>query len=205
MQHKETLIEEDTALKRLMAWQSFALYGLWLILLGYIGTQAWSAYTVTMWLEAPVVWASWGIERMAIILSLCVLIGLVKTTVKILTRFRLEQNLRFDVHAAVCEVVSQALARHLPDYQKLTTVVAVGEELLKPAEIMSRRAARIQLALQQQLPGLGLAEAINLIVRDALRSADIADSVTNVETILTRIDNGGTGDNVVQLEQRPSA
>ncbi|MBY0538477.1 hypothetical protein K2P47_03735 [Patescibacteria group bacterium] len=205
MQHKETLINEDIALKQMLAWKTFGMYGLWLVLATYVGTNVWFAYSTQIWLDEPTVWAVWGIERLAIIFSLFVLLGLMQTATKMLTRFRLEQNLRFDVFAAVTEVTSQALARHLPDYQKLTTVVAIGEELLKPAEQMSRRSARIQLALQQQLPGLGLADAINQIVRDALRSEDIAGTVGNVETILTKIENGGTGDNVVQLEQRPSA
>ncbi len=102
------------------------------------------------------------------------------------------------------EVVSQALARHLPDYQRLTTVMAVGEELLKPAEKISKRAANLQLALQQLFPGLGFAEAVDKIVRNALQSADVADSVQNVEAILARIENGAIS-NVIQLEQRPSA
>lgn len=205
MQHKETLIEEDSALKHMLAWKTFSVYGLWLILIAYAGSSAWFAYTTEIWLEQPVLITVWGIERLAIVFSLFVLLGLTQTATKMLTRFRLEQNLRFDVFAAVVEVTSQALARHLPDYQKLTTVVAVGEELLKPAVQMSQRGARIQLALQQQFPGLGLSDAIDQIVRNALRSADIADTVANVETILTRIENGGTGDNVIGLEQRQSA
>lgn len=205
MQHNNTLIQEDLTIKQMLAWKTFGMYGLWFILVSYVGISVWSAYATQIWLKETVAVAVWGIERLVITFSLFVLLGLMKTATKMLTRFRLEQNLRFDVYAAVCEVVSQALARHLPDYQKLTTVVAVGEELRKPAEQISRRAAKIQLALQQQLPGLGLADAIDQIVRTALRSADIADTVTNVETILTRIENGGTADNVVQLEQRPSA
>jgi hypothetical protein len=203
--HKETLIQEDISLQHMIVWKTVALYGLWLILVCFIGINVWYAYTTQIWLQTPTVWAVWGVERLAIVFGLFILIGLTQTTAKMLSRVRLEQSLRFDVYAAVTEVTSQALARHLPDYQKLTTTLAVGEELLKPAEQMARRAGRIQLALQQQFPGLMLAEAVNQIVRTSLLNADISDSVANVETILTKIENGGAGANVVQLEQRPSA
>lgn len=197
----KSLTAEDQAIVRLMAWKSFALYGLWAILLVYIASSAWFAYDSQIWLLSSAGQAVWAIERLAVVFGVFVLIGLTSTAMKILARFRLEQNLRFDVYAAVSEVVSQVLAKHLPEYQKLTTMVAVGEELLRPAEQISRRAARIQLALQQQLPGLGLADAINQIVRNALEAEGVAVTVSDVQTILTRIDMGSDLSNVVPLER----
>lgn len=203
--HKNTLVLEDASLQQLLAWKKFARYGLWAILICFVCLSGWFGYSQQIWLASAVEFALWVIERLSIAFGLLVIIGLTNTAIKILTRFRLEQNLRFDIYAAVTEVTSHALARHLPDYQRLTTMVAVGEELIKPAERMSKRAARLQLALQQLFPGLGLAEAIDKIVRSALQSEDVADSVKNVEAILTRIESSCTADNVVQLEQRPSA
>ncbi|MES2966430.1 MAG: hypothetical protein V4668_01430 [Patescibacteria group bacterium] len=202
--HKNTLTLEDTALNKILAWKSFSLYGLWIIVLGYLGISGWFGYTNQIWLSPPAHFVLFIIERISIATVLLTIIGLTHTAIKMLTRFSLEQNLRFDVYAAVTEVVSQALARHLPEYQRLTTMIAVGEELVRPAEQMSKRAARLQLSLQQLFPGLGLAEAIDKIVRNALQAGDVADNVKNVEAILTRIESEGAG-NVVQLEQRPSA
>ena len=203
--HKNTLTLEDTALNKLLAWKSFSLYGLWIIVLGYLGISCWFGYTNQIWLSPPAHFAFFIAERLTITTGLLMVIGLTNTAIKMLTRFSLEQNLRFDVYAAVTEVVSQALARHLSEYQKLTTVLAVGEELIKPAEQISKRAARLQLSLQQLFPGLGLAEAVDKIIRNALQAGDLTDSVKNVEAILTRIESEGAAGNVVQLEQRPSA
>lgn len=203
--HKNTLVLEDTALQQLLAWKKFARYGLWAILICFVCVSGWFGYEQQIWLTPAVQFALWAIERLSIAFGLLVMIGLTNTAIKTLARFRLEQNLRFDVYAAVTEVVSQALARHLPEYQRLTTVMAVGEELIKPAEQISKRAARLQLSLQQLFPGLGLAEAIDKIVRNALQAGDVAESVKNVEAILTRIESEVAAGNVFQLEQRPSA
>jgi hypothetical protein len=191
--HKNTLIQEDTAIAELVAWKSFVLNALWLMLLGYIGISGWIAFENKVWLQPVIVWAPWAIEHLAVALGLCVLIGLTNTAIKILNRLRLEQNLRFDVFAAVCEVTSQALARHIPDYHRLTTVIAVGEDLLKPVKTITDRAAQLQLALQQQMPGLGLAQAIDQIVKNALQAEGISATVTNVETILSQIERSPDG------------
>jgi mannose/fructose/N-acetylgalactosamine-specific phosphotransferase system component IID len=163
-----------------------------------------AGYENQIWLAPHHTFASWVIERVAILFGLMVLIGLTATSIKLLTRCRLEQNLRFDVYAAVNDSVSQVLARHLPDYQKLTTVIATGEDLLRPAEQMSKRVNKLMLSLQPLVAQLGLAEAINQFVRNALRANDVADTISNIEGILTRIETDGQAGNVVQLEQRPS-
>ena len=203
---KNTLVQEDTSLAGLISWKQFAIYGLWAVLLGYIGVSIWFGYSTQIWLTTLPTLAFWGIERLAVIFALLTLTGLTKTNIKVLTRFRLEQHLRFDVFMAVTEVVSAALARHLPDYQKLTTNLALGEELLRPAKQVSERVAKLIQELQRLSPGLGLAEAVDQIVRNSLQAHDLAVTTENVANILTRIETEGTTGNVVQLsDQRPSA
>jgi len=204
--HQNTLIREDSALAGLIAWKQFAIYGLWAILFGYLGVNIWFGYSAQVWLTPLPTLAVWGMERLVVIFGLLTLIGLTQTNIKVLTRFRLEQNLRFDVYTAVSEVVSVALARHLPDYQKLTTNLAVGEELIRPAKQVAERVGKLQLELQRLFPALGLAEAVDQIVRNSLRAHDVTVTVGNVENILNRIEAGGTTDYVIHLDdQRPSA
>ena len=202
--HKNTLIREDTAIARIIDWKKFTIYGLWFVLICYTASSGWLAYTSKIWLAKLPDQLIWGIERLTIIFGLFVLIGLTQTSLKILSRLRLEQNLRFDVFAAVCEVTGQALARHLPDYQKLTTVVALGEDLLTPAKQVSERVSRLMLALQPLMTNLGLADLIDKVVRDSLKAADVTATVSLVESVLTRIEAGTAGDTVVPFERQPS-
>ncbi len=51
--HKNTLVLEEDALQQLIAWKSFARYGLWAILVCFLGVSGWFGYVQQIWLTQP--------------------------------------------------------------------------------------------------------------------------------------------------------
>ncbi len=107
--------------------------------------------------------------------------------IETLTREHEFNRLRFDVYAAVKETLGALLSQFLPEYRRLGTAVNLGEELLKPAEHMSRRIAELEVALNKLFPELKFVEAVHLIIRQALEAQGITATVTEIERIITAI------------------
>ncbi len=201
--HAESLEREDQQTARKIFWRTLLIWLNLAAILGVLCSGGWVAWqTLGTWSPALMFLAVSIAAQFLMLVALTVTTAL-WSSIDTLKRGQELNRLRFDVYIAVRETLGTALSPYLPEYRRLGTAINLGEELVKPAEQLSRRAAELQLALGRLFPELKLAEAVNLIMRQALEAQGITADVHEIERVITAITGYAENTNLATQAGQP--
>lgn len=152
-----------------------------IVLLPLVGAGLWY-YAVDLELTGVLLWIALG---MICILEIFLIPLLLLTYPQgyLLSRIPAELQIRLDIHQAVSEEQRDVFKDIIPGYEKVTSEVHFGAELLRAIEPESRRLHNFKEALRERRPDLHEAVALNTLIRILGEQQNVSASVAELEGV----------------------